>query len=202
MHKDVARAQAKADGIPFDPNVPVFARRMTHKDGRPGGRVAGEFTHWLSNDLRREWIKSAHKTKFYANVSVQSLVSVYDYLRDANERAIEDADNGEPPTMEALRNRIELEQQYKRSRGRMKTAMIGTQYTPLDFPDYAVPMILADVDAKLRRKHEPATGPDRPGTALAARVVLQIDTRKKTTGTNDTKPRKKGGNKRGSKRGK
>lgn len=193
-HKRITKAQAKRDGIQYDPNVPIFARNIPHKDGRPGQRVGAEHTHWLRDELRKAWIVNAFNTRQYAAVSVQSVVSLYDYMEQARGRAYADRMTGTPPTGEAISNAIGLQMNLEMGH---KRQLIGTQYTPLQFPTQALPLILADIDDKLRRKHAPATGNDRPGTAYASRIVLQIDSR---TRKNDarTKPRKAAGNRRGS----
>ena len=188
IHKELARRQAKADNIPFDPKLPVFARNLPHKDGKPGGRVAAEHTHWLPDSLRKQWITLAFKSRKYAAVSVQSVVALYDYMRQAQNRAQQ-----ERPTGEAIANAIGLQMRLEDGHTRQ---LIGTQATPLQFPDYALPLILADIDDKLKRKHEPATGAQ--GTNLATRIVLQIDNRSPRV----AKPvaRKARGNKAGSRK--
>lgn len=196
LHKQVTKAQAKRDGIQYDPNVPIFARNIPHKDGTPSGRVGGEHTHWLRDELRKAWIVNAFNTRQYAAVSVQSVVTLYDYMEQARGRAYADRMSGNPPTGEALANAIGLQLNLEMGH---KLQLIGTQYTPLQFPAQALPLILADIEDKLRRKHAPATGHDRPGTAYASRIVLQKDTRtRKPENDTRTKSRKATGNRRGS----
>jgi hypothetical protein len=55
---------------------------------------------------------------------------------------------------------------------------------PLDFPAARINREVAKV---LREKHGPATGPELPGTQLADRILLQVDTR------NAPRPAKKTG---------
>lgn len=193
LHKQLTKAQAKRDGIQYDPNVPIYARNIPHKDGKPGQRIGAEHTHWLRDELRKAWIVNAFNTRKYAAVSVQSVVSLYDYMEQARGRAYADRMSGNPPTGEAISNAIGLQMNLEAGH---KLQLIGTQYTPLQFPAQALPLILADIDDKLRRKHAPATGNDRPGTAYASRIVLQIDSR---TRKNDPRPksRKASGNRRG-----
>lgn len=187
IHKDVTKAQARRDKIPYDDRMPVFSRRVPHSDGTPGGRVAGEHTHWLSDDMRNRWITRAFKTRKYAAVSVQSTVSLYDYMQQATRRAKDST------TKEALMHKILLDMELRSGR-KLKT--VGTPYTPLQFPDYALPVILQDVDDKLRQRHAPAVG--APGTLYANRIMLQLDTRTKKQSA--TKPRKAGTNRGGTKR--
>jgi hypothetical protein len=193
-HKREAKAQARRDGIPYSADVPIFARNVAHSDGSPGGRVAAEHTHWIRDELRNLWIKKAHATRKYANVSVQSVVSLYDYIKQGKQRAAQDRAAGNPPPGEAIGHAIGLQMNFNAGR-RLQT--IGTSYTSLQFPDYALPLVFADIDEKLRRKHAPATGDDRPGTKLATRIVLQIDSR---ANRDTSKPQKAGRNRAGSKR--
>ena len=193
IHTDVARAQARRDGLPFDPALPVFYSRLPMKvskmvnqidrktgelvrvkvpvidprTGRqqvaPGDRVAAQNTHWLSDSLRNAWIAGKAKTGKFYAASVGSIVDIRVYKKKR------DAAQKGPRNERQKENRRQIIE--KVNAGAINVPMY-TKYTPLDFP---ASMIARDIDDKLRTKHEPATG--TPGTLLANQVLFQIDTR-------------------------
>lgn len=206
IHTDVARAQARRDGLPFDSALPVFYSRLPMKvskmidtvdprtgevvrvkvpvidprTGRqqvaPGDRVAAQNVHWLSDDLRNAWIAGKAKTKKFYAASVGSIVDIRIYKKRA------DAAQRGPRTERQRENRRQIAE--KVNAGAINVPMF-TKYTPLDFP---ARMIERDIAEKLRTKHEPATG--GPGTLLANQVLFQVDTRRMMEPTSDAKPRK------------
>lgn len=206
IHTDVARAQARRDGLPFDAALPVFYSRLPMKvskmidtvdprtgevvrakvpvidprTGRqqvaPGDRVAAQNVHWLSDDLRNAWIAGKAKTKKFYAASVGSIVDIRIYKKRA------DAAQRGPRTERQRENRRQIAE--KVNAGAINVPMF-TRYTPLDFP---ARMIERDIAEKLRTKHEPATG--GPGTLLANQVLFQVDTRRMMEPTSDAKPRK------------
>lgn len=193
IHTDVARAQARRDGLPFDPSLPVFYSRLPMKvskmidqidrktgevvrvkvpvidprTGRqqvaPGDRVAAQNTHWLSDALRNAWIAGKAKTGKFYAASVGSIVDIRVYKKRA------DANQRGPRTERQKENRRQIVE--KLNAGAVNVPMF-TKYTDLSFP---ASMIARDIDGKLRAKHEPATG--GPGTLLANQVLFQLDTR-------------------------
>lgn len=206
IHTDVARAQARRDGLPFDAALPVFYSRLPMKvskmidkvdprtgevvrakvpvidprTGRqqvaPGDRVAAQNVHWLSDDLRNAWIAGKAKTKKFYAASVGSIVDIRIYKKRA------DAAQRGPRTERQRENRRQIVERV--NAGAINVPMF-TKYTPLDFP---ARMIERDITDKLRTKHEPATG--GPGTLLANQVLFQVDTRRMMEPTSDAKPRK------------
>jgi hypothetical protein len=206
IHADVARAQARRDGLPFDAALPVFYSRLPMKvskmidkvdprtgevvrvkvpvidprTGRqqvaPGDRVAAQNVHWLSDDLRNAWIAGKAKTKKFYAASVGSIVDIRVYKKRR------DAAQVGPRTERQKDNRRQIIE--KVNAGAINVPMF-TKYTPLDFP---ARMIERDITDKLRTKHEPATG--GPGTLLANQVLFQVDTRRMMEPTSDAKPRK------------
>jgi hypothetical protein len=206
IHADVARAQARRDGLPFDAALPVFYSRLPMKvsklidkvdprtgevvrvkvpvidprTGRqqvaPGDRVAAQNVHWLSDDLRNAWIAGKAKTKKFYAASVGSIVDIRIYKKRA------DANQRGPRTESQRENRSQIVELV--NAGAINVPMF-TKYTKLDFP---ARMIERDITDKLRTKHEPATG--TPGTLLANQVLFQVDTRRMMEPTSDAKPRK------------
>ncbi len=206
IHADVARAQARRDGLPFDAALPVFYSRLPMKvskmidkvdprtgevvrvkvpvidprTGRqqvaPGDRVAAQNVHWLSDDLRNAWIAGKAKTKKFYAASVGSIVDIRIYKKRA------DANQRGPRTESQRENRSQIVELV--NAGAINVPLF-TKYTKLDFP---ARMIERDITDKLRTKHEPATG--GPGTLLANQVLFQVDTRRMMEPTSDAKPRK------------
>lgn len=171
IHKDLAREQARADNLPFDPALPVFYERLKFKDGTPGDRVGALHTHYLPDALRNEWlIRTSQTGKFYA-ASVQSIVNLIVY----NKRAEETTKRRD---MKRQRDRATIQNKIYQN---VVTGPIYTPYTMLKASAHGREVIIPpdwltqDLNNKLRSKHEPATG--EPGTALASGVLLQIDTR-------------------------
>lgn len=193
IHKDIARAQARKDKLPFDENLPVFYSRLPMpvskmvdkldpKTGEivrvkvpvidpvtgrqkvaPGDRVAAQNVHFLSDALRNAWIAGKAKTKKFYAVSVGSIVDIRIYKKRA------DAAQRGPRNERQKENRRQIVE--KINAGAVNVPMF-TKYTPTDFP---ASMIERDITEKLRTKHEPATG--APGTLLANQVLFQVDTR-------------------------
>ena len=193
IHTDVARAQARRDGLPLDPALPVFYSRLPMKVSKmvdkidrqtgelvrvkvpvidprtgkqqvaPGDRVAAQNVHFLSDQLRNAWIAGKAKTKRFYAASVGSIVDIRVYKKKR------DAAQRGPRTERQKENRRQIQERV--NAGAINVPMF-TKYTPLDFP---ASMIARDIDDKLRTRHEPATG--TPGTLLANQVLFQIDTR-------------------------
>lgn len=206
IHTDVARAQARRDGLPFDAALPVFYSRLPMKVSKmidkvdprtgevvrvkvpvidprtgkqqiaPGDRVAAQNVHWLSDDLRNAWIAGKAKTGKFYAASVGSIVDIRIYKKRG------DANQRGPRTERQRENRRQIAE--KVNAGAINVPMF-TRYTPMDFP---ARMIERDIAEKLRTKHEPATG--GPGTLLANQVLFQVDTRRMMEPTSDAKPRK------------
>ena len=89
LHISVTKDQAKADGLPFNPESPAFAFRGIMKNGEKGERVIVENTEFIKPDLRQKIITDAGKSKKYLQVSVRSKVRLKDYARKAAEKEIE-----------------------------------------------------------------------------------------------------------------
>ena len=202
-HRDIVRRQAQADRLPFNAAVPVFYARLPRvvtverTDPRtgeivrvpvidpatgkprtvPGDRVAAQNVHFLSDKLRADWIARTARTGKFAAASVGSMVNLAVYKKKG-----EAAQRGRGPrTDKAKASRKSIVQ--KLEAGQVLSPMYSKPI-PLDFP---AARINREVDKVLREKHSPATGPELPGTQLADRILLQVDTR------NAPRPRKKTG---------
>ena len=81
LHIAVSKDQAKADGIPFNSNYPVFQSRPDLRTGAPGARVVVENTQYIKPDLRAKVIDAAQKSRRYLSASVRSTVNFVEYSR-------------------------------------------------------------------------------------------------------------------------
>lgn len=193
IHKDVARSQARVDGLPFNGDLPVYYSRLPMKvseivekvnrktgeverkrvpvidpaTGRqkeiPGDRVGATNVHYLTDRVRNAWIVSTAKTKKFYAASVGSIVNLRTYKKRA------DAAQRGPRTIKQQEGKQQI---VERINSGAEIGPMFTKYTELDFPGR---MIIRDIEQKLATRHEPATG-DK-GTILANQVLLQIDTR-------------------------
>ena len=168
-HTRASAAQAKRDGIPFDPSYPVFARRMPMQNGVPGDRVEAPHLHWISDALRTAWLKKQHSTGRYYSLSLGSIVNLIIYNKIAN-TAPENRNRNAAKKYARAQIKKQIQQQIAQG-------LIHTTYTAFSKNKNGIPVsyLLAELNDKLKEKHEPATGD--PGTHLAARALFQIDTR-------------------------
>lgn len=211
-HIRQARAIAKRDGLPFDERVPVQVQRLERKVWRevvdrvtgeirkvpvidlktgqqrtvPGERVVAKHTHWISNELRRAWVASTHRSGRYYSLSVRSIVDRKTYNKQAEQRAR--ADGGKRSVKASA---------YKKQilADKLDPFPIYTAYTGIDKGGFPLEVIQQDLQNKLNSKHAPATG--LPGTRFADEFLLQIDTRQHV---DKAKPAEKGRRPAGTKR--
>lgn len=182
IHRDMVKGQCRAHGLPYDPEIPIFIQRMPHADGKLGDRILVDHTHWISDKILQRWLSRAQKTGKYYAASVGSVVDLVVYSKRAD---TEHRGRQRNESQRAGRASIK----YTLSRGIVR-GTIQTQYTTMD-ARFDSRDVIADIWAKLNRKHSPATG--APGTHLKSRVLLQLDTRQNGRQTNKRKAR---GNKR------
>lgn len=174
IHVDISRQQARADGLPFDPSIPVYSRRLAFVDNageiRPGLRVLADHTHWLTNEQRAAWISFEKKSNIYNNVSVGSYVDLLFYFERGEDywKHLESRGQFRTPEQEKSRRSIAI----KIARN-IERAWIYTPKTPLD--GFPISQVIADITRKLRAKHEPAA--TDPKAKVAGQIVLQIKSR-------------------------
>lgn len=172
QHTREAAKQARADGLPFDPALPIYQARMIKTDGNKGDRVEAPHLHWISDKTREAWLNRMHKTgKFYA-VSVGSVVNFKAYNRLANA-----VNRGRFRDEKQAEGKRQILRQIKEQ---ITQGLIQTPYTPFE-KGLPFSALRDDMRAKLTEKHAPATGDDMPGTKLATRVLFQVDTRQVKT---------------------
>lgn len=192
-HREIARRKARADGLPFNAQLPIYYARLPRPvtqervDPRtgeitrvpvldpatgkprtvPGERVAAQNIHWLSDKVRAQWLGKTAATGKFAAASVGSMVNLAVYKKKG-----EAAQRGKGPrTEKAKASRRSIVQKIE---GGQVLSPMYSKPIPLDFP---AARINREVDKVLREKHGPATGPELPGTQLADRILLQVDTR-------------------------
>ena len=192
-HREIVRRQARADGLPFNAKVPVFyvrlprtvtQERIDPRTGEivrvpvidpatgkprtvPGERVAAQNTHWLSDKTRSDWLGKIAASGKFAAASVGSMVNLQVYKKKG-----EQAQRGKGPrTEKAKASRRSIMQKIE---GGQVLSPMYSKPIPLDFPAARINREVAKV---LKEKHGPATGPELPGTQLADRILLQVDTR-------------------------
>lgn len=195
QHTALVVARAKADKLPFRTAIPIYLERMpktvkhwvtsinkrtgevsrhfiTRRDenGRPirvpGERASALHTHWLSDKLRNRWLAAMYESKKFVNVSVGSVVDLALYNRQAEQRRKAEGFYPSPSNM-ASRTEIKM---MRRKRPPIDRQLIQTPYVTMK-PGHYTDLVVAAVMDQLERKHQPATG--EPGTAYAARVLLQ-----------------------------
>lgn len=179
IHKDATRAQAIADGLPYNPQIPIFIERLRFNDGTPGDRVGALHTHWVSDALRDAWFTSMHSTGVFYAASVGSTVNLVIYNRRAEVDFRGKRDDVTRYNRATIKRKIEQQ---------TINGKIYTKYTPM-IQAFPIDAILSDVKNKMRQRHEPATG--TPGTRLGDSYLLQIDTRKNGSDNTPKRPAKK-----------
>lgn len=206
IHTDVARAQARRDGLPFDGNLPVFYAKLPFKVTRkvekidpktgevkigrepvidpatgkqkivPGDRIAAQNTHWLSNDLRGAWIAKTVATRKFYAASVGSFVNLKKYNAQADARAREKAKRGIP--------RTEKQEKYREQLKAREVRQIANQ---IDSAPIFTRYVNVGADgftpqAAVNQINDQLRRKHEPatgedGTFLAQQILLQLDTR-------------------------
>lgn len=154
-----------------------------------GERVIADHLHWLSNDIRRRFVKTAQKSGTYHNISGGSVVNLPAYMKTARQRIVDYLNRGGLPTIEAIKARNALQKLVSAG---VKLQRVMTPYTATD-PRADFDVVWQELQQKQQR-HESAVG--APGTAYADQYLLQVNTRT----SNEAKPQKARGNRGTSKR--
>lgn len=202
-HRQIVWDQARKDKLPFNSQIPVFYQRIPRtltrevtdpetgeitrqpiidpRTGKPktvpGERVSAKNIHWMSDRLRVAWVVGAHKSKKFAAASVGSMINlvIYKGRGDKNQRGQGPRNDRQKAARKSIIEKIAIGQEISPMFSR-----------PIPF-DFGAERVTKEFEKVLRQKHEPATGPQLPGTMLANQIIFQMDTR-----NNDTpKPTKK-----------
>lgn len=164
-HSEAAREQAQAEGLPFDPEIPVFAHRGMLRKGGLGDRVVVDHSQFIRKDLRDGIFVFLHESQRYYTLSVRSTVELALYLKEADERTRRrkrEQTEWEALAAAQLEHALELGQELR------------PIYTKIEGfgPRTETYKAVTAVQNKLKQKHESATG--AKGTALADQYLLQL----------------------------
>ena len=165
FHKDVTKAQAKADRLPYDPALPVYAFRPTLRNGKPGERILIAGTEYIRPDTRNAVFKSLHDSKQIENISIRSVVSIRSYLglrENATDQEVIDAfkitgpkDSANRKTLQqGFKDQLERNQKKGFSSGASTQMAIYTRMVTFK-PEATISQSLRDIASNLREKHEP-----------------------------------------------
>lgn len=150
----------------------------------PGERIAAPHTHWLPDPLQQAWVTATQRTQKFVAASVQSMVNLKVYFQQAEKRFKELALSGIKRTDDQKRFRKQMQARLKKLKEKSiqeqraidLVVPVFTKMAPFDFAESTV---RRTIEKQLRQKHQPATGPDQPGTILASAILLQaVPTRK------------------------
>lgn len=185
-------AESRRNGLPFNPDLPVYARRVRLRTGELGDRVEVGNTHWLSDDMRRRVITAAARTQKYLNVSVRSVINLFSYNRiprapvgmySEQARMAQSFRRHESLAAEMLGlDEDELDDIFDElddEEDDEESAVVvpvepKPVYTELTTLRGHPPQAIVDqIEQRLRTRHQPATG--YPGTKYATAIVFQLD---------------------------
>lgn len=204
IHTDVARSQARVDGLPFNGSLPVYYSRLPMKVWRlvpKADRKTGEI---LLDPLTGKELKkrvavidpSTGKQKIVPGDRIGALNTHHltDRVRNswiqgvAKTKKFYAASVGSIVNLSVYKKRGDAAQKGMGKRSdrqkenlnqiveRINTgAEVGAMFTKYTPLDFPGPAIVRDITQKLAAKHEPATGTE--GTILANQILLQLDTR-------------------------
>lgn len=87
IHREITRDQARADGIPYAANAPVFIYRGMLRSGAKGDRVIADNTQYIRPEIRTEFLTTMHQSRRFYSASVRSTVN---FRRYTDRRAAEE----------------------------------------------------------------------------------------------------------------
>jgi len=165
FHKDVTKAQAKADRLPYDPQLPVFSFRPTLRDGKPGERILIAGTEFIRPDTRDAVFESLQKSQQVNAISIRSLVNIRSYLQlrqDATDEKVISKFKIKGPKDSANRKTLQqgFKDQVKKNEkkglgsGTAKEMAVYTRMATFK-PEADIDRSLSDIASNLREKHEP-----------------------------------------------
>lgn len=180
VHRDVVRAQAMADGIPYNYYRPIYLERKALRTGKPGDRVIGDHTQFIRSELRQEIMTDQQRSQRYISASVRSKIDLNRYFRLDAEGNVKDKylkRTRKTPAQTAASN---LQAFVNRERAEKGRVIVKAEPFPLytRYEDISPLRKKSDtrgvrgIEEQLRQKHEPATG--QPGTVSADQYLLQL----------------------------
>lgn len=201
-HKKLVQAQAKRDGLPYDPQVPIFVKRLEYQpwDEKPTGRLTrdkktGEIKlqykrvpmvdkqgapvivkgdRVLGDDVH--WLRDAVKYEWVARMHGTGFYYAASVGSIVNiqiyNRQAELRENMANYNPEKAAHALSI---LKTIEDNIVNARIFTRVTEMGGRGsaFSAANIIRDIDSKLRQKHQPATG--SRGTRLADQLLMQVD---------------------------
>ena len=176
-HVKVARERAKADRIPFDSSLPLYAERKPLSTGEIGDRVFVTDTQFIRHATREAYFRQRAQTKRFYFGSVRSIVNLKTYFKRV---ASEEVDKGKFKGFTKAEAAAEIASAWK-GRERVERGRIIDTQAPFPLYTRKSPMhaqvvtpreSASNVERQLREKHEPATG--APGTVAADQYLFQL----------------------------
>jgi hypothetical protein len=136
-HVGAAAAQARADRIPFDPNLPVYFKRGDPlRNGDESKIFFAQNTEYIRSETRRQILRSVIATKQILKASVGSKIDV---LRAVSQSGL-----------------ASMREKYDQRVGRLKSPEIVPVFTKsIDVRGGAVKMV-DEIEKYLREKHAPS----------------------------------------------
>lgn len=192
IHADIARDQARADGLPFDPAFPVYRERLPmhhakrtidpktgliymtpqfHADGSPvmvpGLRAVVKHAHWISDDLRGRILAHASKSRAFHNVSAGTWLDLKSYFKQGEQYWKEQNKRNRYRSASQIAHRKNLQRKIRRGQ------QYGFVYTPMiPLEHFDRDTIMGALNRELNRKHAPAQ--IDPQTRMADQLLFQI----------------------------
>lgn len=193
IHSELAREQAKVDGLPFNKSAPMFVERKTTREGKRGERAAAEHTQYVRPDLRVQSIKHAASSGVYLQASVRSRIDLKRYFKErAAEKIKERGWRMKPSELaKTMLNAFINKEAREKNRIIDKTEPFAlfTQYEDISKRRSDPLEAALGIEDKLRKKHEPAIG--SANTALAESYLFQLmPLRNNEKDTSTAKPRR------------
>lgn len=182
-HKRLTRAVAQADGVPYDPDLPVFLMRKPLKTGELGDRVFAHSTEFIHTELRTRILKSQGRSQAFFAVTIQSEIDLYLYFEElAKEELAKSPSKRRRNTVESLTaDMIESFNAKYGQQGKdgMPVPVLGTaaQYRHLYTrresiaPGSSIKNAVEYIEENLKRKFEPAS---EFGEGFAKSYVFQL----------------------------
>ncbi len=187
IHRDIAKQQARVDGIPFDSNVPVLLQRPNIQlNGKrvPGDRAIALNTEFIRDVDRSYFIRSMRATNAFHNVSVRSTIDWFVYMQDKEiERA---RDRAYAPRQMQLLQDGSIRVKRRTADGRIKSTIIAADVRPVYTQRQSMLKgtrgvdIVDSIEKIMRERHSPAA------TRMADEYLFQL----KPPGFDHDKPRK------------
>jgi hypothetical protein len=136
-HVGAAAAQARADRIPFDPNLPVFMRRGDPlRNGDESKIFFAQNTEYIRPETRRQILRNVIATKKILKASVGSKIDV---LKAVSQSGL-----------------ASMREKYDQRKGKLKSPEVLPVFTKgIDVRGGAVRMV-DEIEKYLREKHAPS----------------------------------------------